>query len=561
MRVRADTLLGLATVALVAAVSLLPMVRLLAEALDPALMAQLTASPAFGRALGRSLITSIGGAAVALLLGTGLALAVGLTDCGGRRWVTAMALLPLLIPSQIIALAWIELLSPNNPLLILLGIAPEAGSPNPLYSPGGIILLLGVEHVPLIFLAVRAALRSVPGELIEAAQAEGAGPGPLLLRILLPLILPALLAAAALAFVACLGNFGIPALLGIPARYPTVPVLIYQRLAGFGPSILAEAGLMALALAAISAAVVLVARTMARARSRALVGGGGQRPVGLVLPLRRWRRPVTLTLAALGLMTTVLPLLSLLATALTRAYGLPLTAETATFAHFLRVLAAAQTLRGLVNSLWMSGLAAGLLILLALPFAVIEARAAAPWLRRLLRLFDPIIEAPYALPGVVLGIAMILLLIRPLPVLDVSLYGTAAIILLAYLARFFPLILRPVQAAVRQLDPVLDEAAQAQGAGFWLRLQRVHAPLLLPTAAAGALLVFLTAFSELTVSALLWARGTETIGIVIYFLEEGGDAPGAAALSILCLLIVFGLAGLSTRLPPRLRHLLPWGDA
>lgn len=561
MRVRADTLLGLATVALVAAVSLLPMVRLLAEALDPALMAQLTASPAFGRALGRSLITSIGGSAVALLLGTGLALAVGLTDCGGRRWVTAMAVLPLLIPSQIIALAWIELLSPNNPLLILLGIAPEAGSPNPLYSPGGIILLLGVEHVPLIFLAVRAALRSVPGELIEAAQAEGAGPGPLLLRILLPLILPALLAAAALAFVACLGNFGIPALLGIPARYPTVPVLIYQRLAGFGPSILAEAGLMALALAAISAAVVLVARTMARARSRVLIGGGGQRPVGLVLPLRRWRRPVTLTLAALGLMMTVLPLLSLLATALTRAYGLPLTAETATLAHFLRVLAAAQTLRGLVNSLWMSGLAAGLLILLALPFAVIEARAAAPWLRRLLRLFDPIIEAPYALPGVVLGIAMILLLIRPLPVLDVSLYGTAAIILLAYLARFFPLILRPVQAAVRQLDPVLDEAAQAQGAGFWLRLQRVHAPLLLPTAAAGALLVFLTAFSELTVSALLWARGTETIGIVIYFLEEGGDAPGAAALSILCLLIVFGLAGLSTRLPPRLRHLLPWGDA
>lgn len=561
MRVRADTLLGLVTVALVAAVSLLPMARLLAEALDPALMAQLTASPAFGRSLLRSLITSIGGTAVALVLGSGLALAVGLTDCGGRRWVTAMALLPLLIPSQIIALAWIELLSPNNPLLILLGLAPEAGSANPLYSPGGIILLLGVEHVPLIFLAVRAALRSVPGELIEAAQAEGAGAGPLLLRILLPLILPALLAAAALAFVACLGNFGIPALLGIPARYPTVPVLIYQRLAGFGPSILAEAGLMALALAAISGTVVLLARTMARARSRALVGGGGQRPVGLVLPLRRWRRPVTLLLAALGVMMTVLPLLSLLATALTRAYGLPLTVETATFAHFLRVLGAAQTLRGLVNSLWMSGVAAGLLILLAVPFAVIEARAAAPWLRRLLRLFDPIIEAPYALPGVVLGIAMILLLIRPLPVLDVSLYGTSAIILLAYGARFFPLILRPVQAAVRQLDPVLDEAAQAQGAGSLRRLRRIHAPLLLPTAAAGALLVFLTAFSELTVSALLWARGTETIGIVIYFLEEGGDAPGAAALSILCLLVVFALAGLSTRLPPRLRHLLPWGDA
>lgn len=561
MRLRADTTLGLLTVALVAAVSLLPMVRLLAEALDLAVLAQLTATPAFGRALSRSLVTSLGGSAVALLLGTGLALAVALTDCRGRRAVTMMALLPLLIPSQIIALAWIELLSPNNPLLIVLGVAPAPGTPNPLYSPSGIILLLGVEHVPLVFLATRAALRAVPGELIEAAQAEGAGAATLLRRILLPLILPTLLAALGLVFVSCLGNFGIPALLGIPARYPTVPVLIYQRLAGFGPSVLAEAGLMALVLAAIAGGSVLIARAMGRARSRALVGGGGQRPVGQVLPLGRARGAVTGGLALLGLVMTVLPLLSLLATALTRAYGLPLTGETATLAHFDRVLTADQTLRALLNSLWLSAVAAGALMLLAVPFAVIEAWSPQTWLRRLLRLFDPIIEAPYALPGVVLAIAMILLLIRPLPGVNVSLYGTFGIILIAYCARFFPLILRPVQAAVRQLDPVLDEAAQAQGAGFLRRLWRISGPLLLPAAGAGAVLVFLTAFSELTVSALLWARGTETVGIVIYFLEEGGDAPGAAALSILCLLVVFLLAAASTRLPPALRRLLPWGDA
>jgi iron(III) transport system permease protein len=279
----------------------------------------------------------------------------------------------------------------------------------------------------------------------------------------------------------------------------------------------------------------------------------------LHLPLRRWRTPILILLLALGLLMSVLPLLSLLATALTRAYGLPLMVETATLAHFTRVLTAPQTLRALLNSLWLSGAAAVLLAALALPFAVVEAWSPAAWLRRLLRAFDPIIEAPYALPGVVLGIAIILLLIRPLPLLNISLYGTATLILIAYLARFLPLILRPVQASLRQIDPVLDEAGQAQGAGFLKRFRRITLPLLLPSAVAGGVLVFLTAFSELTVSSLLWSRGNETVGIIIYFLEEGGDAPGAAAMSMICLAVIFTLAGLCTRLPLGVRRLLPWG--
>jgi iron(III) transport system permease protein len=158
-----------------------------------------------------------------------------------------------------------------------------------------------------------------------------------------------------------------------------------------------------------------------------------------------------------------------------------------------------------------------------------------------------------------LGIAIILLLIRPLPLLNISLYGTATLILIAYLARFLPLILRPVQASLRQIDPVLDEAGQAQGAGFLKRFRRITLPLLLPSAVAGGVLVFLTAFSELTVSSLLWSRGNETVGIIIYFLEEGGDAPGAAAMSMICLAVIFTLAGLCTRLPLGVRRLLPWG--
>ncbi|MBL4557249.1 MAG: ABC transporter permease subunit [Rhodobacteraceae bacterium] len=109
--------------------------------------------------------------------------------------------------------------------------------------------LLTLQHMPLVLLVVLAALRALPREMAEAARLAGAGPARLLARVILPLIGPSLVAAFALAFVSALGNFGIQALLGIPARYTTLPVLIWQRLASFGPSVLADVAVISVLLA------------------------------------------------------------------------------------------------------------------------------------------------------------------------------------------------------------------------------------------------------------------------------------------------------------------------
>jgi iron(III) transport system permease protein len=405
---------------------------------------------------------------------------------------------------------------------------------------------------------VRAAIAAIPRDLVEAARCAGAGSWRILGAIVLPLLLPAIGAGFALAFVASLGNFGVAALLGIPARYPTLPVLIYQRLSGFGPSILAEAAVMAGTLALVSGFAILAVARLRRRPDRAVIGSGsGGAPVRL--GLGRWSLPLACLLGAVALGMTVLPLLALTATSLTRAYGLELTAETFTLAHYARALAVPQTARALWNSLWMSGIAATFLAALSVPVAVAGLWARARSVRRLFGALDLAAELPYALPGVILGIAAILLYLRPLPVVHLTLYGTASLIVIAYLARFLPLALRPVQAALVQVDRALDEAAEVSGAGYRQRLVSIAGPLVLPSALAGALLVFLTAFNELTVSALLWSRGNETVGIVIYFLEEGGDTPGAAAVSMLCLALAFALAALvSWLLPARARRILPW---
>src|SRR5260221_9066127 len=150
-----------------------------------------------------------------------------------------------------------------------------------------------------------------------------------------------------------------------------------------------------------------------------------------------------------------LPIASLLPTAFFPAYGVPLTAKNATIEHFLYVLNEhAATRRALRNS---AGLALGAALVLMAISALLGYFIAwrGGWLARLA---GQVIDLPYALPGVVLAVAMILIFLKPLPFFGISLYNTVWIIFVAYLARFLPLALRPVIAAYQQLDRVLEEA-------------------------------------------------------------------------------------------------------
>jgi iron(III) transport system permease protein len=165
------------------------------------------------------------------------------------------------------------------------------------------------------------------------------------------------------------------------------------------------------------------------------------------------------------------------------------------------------------------------------------------------------------MPGVVLAIAAILLFLKPVPVLGFTLYNTVWIILFCYLARFLVLGLRPIVSGYHQLDRTLEEAAQIVGARLFRRLVTVILPLVAPAAAAGALLIFLTAFNELTVSALLWSTGSETLGVVFFSFQQGGDSTYAAALGTLTVVVSVTLMLSTLLLAGRLpKGVLPWRD-
>lgn len=540
----------------VGVLAVLPLGRLVSAALvhdgvfDATLLIQRLARGATQRAIINTLDTSFFGALLALLIGAPFAFVIALTDMPWRRMQGFLLLLPLMIAPQVTALAWMHLLGPSSALLGALGMAPPPGTANPLLGRGGIIALFGVQHAPIVFITLRAGLALVPRDYVEAARSAGSGPLAVVWRIILPLLRPYLIAAVALAFVSGVGNFGIPALLGMPQNYLTLATLIYQQLASNGPAVLPQVAVLSLLIGVIALVGVGV-------QVAALRGGGFA--MGRGMPARfglgRWRWPLAMGgLAVIGF-TLFLPLVALVATSLVPAYGVPLSLSTLTGDNYVEVLVRqASTARAFFNSGYLSLLAAALLAVLAVPMALGLARLR-PGLRQVA---NGALELPYALPGIVLAIACILLFLRPLPLLG-SLYATPWIILVAYLMRFAALALKPVDVALAQIPPNLLEAAAASGAGPLRRLVTIAAPLVAPASAAGALLVFMSAFNELTVSALLWSSRNETLGVILFSLEEAGLSTQAAAIAVVTVGVVVVLLLVLDRLGRRLpAGTLPW---
>ena len=392
---------------------------------------------------------------------------------------------------------------------------------------------------------------NLPKELIEAARLSGASQYRVMVDMILPLCKNGLWAAAALAFISALGNFGIPAMLGIPVSYYVLPTLIYQKMSDFGPGMINEVSNLSLLIAILAVTVVWVQHHF---QARMALTGLPGRP--LAFSLGKWRMPSEIAMLFILLAILLIPLLALVSSSLVRAQGVALTWETLSWQGYGQIfMSQSVTWRAFKNSFLLAGSAALIISAISIPLVYWFNREP----NRLSTIAKILMDVPYALPGVVLSIACILLFAKPIPVIDYTLYGTLWIILFAYLSRFLSVGFKPIHSSMMQIDMALEEAAQLCGANLWRRLRDIILPLLAPAAFAGFILVFLIAFNELTVSALLWSARNETIGVLIFNMEESGDVIMAAAVSVVVVLLVIvlmlSLSLVGRRLPKRV---IPW---
>jgi len=242
--------------------------------------------------------------------------------------------------------------------------------------------------------------------------------------------------------------------------------------------------------------------------------------------------------AAVGLfvvLTSVLPLGAVLLTALTRAYGRPLGFDNLGFENFRLILFGLPAVwRAARNSVLLAATAATVCVALALAVAYLRERARIRGGGAL----ETLVTLPFAVPGTVLALAIVLAFLRP--VFGLQLYNTLWIILIAYIARFLGLALRPVAASLLQLQPALEEAARASGASLGRTLADVTVPLLRGGLVAAWVLAAVPALTELTLSVILWSAGNETIGVMAFNLHEEGKVLPSAALASLIVAVSLG---------------------
>ena len=269
--------------------SVLPLGRLAATGIASAMqggVATLLTDPALWRSVYYTLTTSFWGMLVSIVIGGGFALLLTLFNPRRKGLLGFLFMLPMMIPPQVTALSWIGMTGPSSALLKAIGMAPPLGSPQPLYSAAGIALLYGVQHAPLVYLSLRAGLLALPRDGVEAARLSGASSWQVLKDIILPLSLPGLAAGAAISFVSSVGNFGIPAILGIPASIYTLPTLIYSKFAAFGPGTFAEVSLLSALIAILAVIGLTIEERVLRGRDYRVIGLSGQ---VAVFSLGRWR--------------------------------------------------------------------------------------------------------------------------------------------------------------------------------------------------------------------------------------------------------------------------------
>lgn len=475
-----------------------------------------------------------------LQLGTGVALGSALLGIplGALRGLFALPfaalwdglfLIPFLFPPYLAALSWMLALQSRGYIEQLSTIDLN----NLLFSLPGMVAVMTLNVFPVVYFAVSRSMAASGSRLADVARVHGAGPWRAFWRISLPLALPAIASSLLLAFTLAIEEYGVPAALGTRSGIAVLTTGIEQQLADWPIDMPGAAGLSVVLVAIACIAYALQGRLTVGSNVETTSG----KPVPVVpRPLGAARYPVVLLFTLVALMAVALPLASMLATALTRTLSGGLQWHNLTFHHFNALfdrqgdaLAALGTSLGLALA---TALIVGVVGLLA-AWLVVAQRV------RFARAIDALSLFPAALPGIVVGVGLILAWDRRF--WPVTPYNTWGILLLAYCCLLLPYPVRYVSAAIKQIGGNLEAAARVHGASAAQGLRLILLPLVWPSLLAAMMMVFAVASRELVTSLLLAPAGIETVSVFVWRqFEQGsvGDGMAMASLAVVLTLAV-----------------------
>jgi iron(III) transport system permease protein len=455
-----------------------------------------------------------------------------------RRWIAALILVPMTIPSLLSAIAWIQLLDPrigliNVVLRAVLGLSGDTG-PFDIYTLSGMCFVQGLRLVPSAYLMIAASFRAMDPSLEEQSAMAGRGVAQTTLRITLPIMRPALLAMFIYYIIVVIESFDIPGLLGFTARIRVLSTAIYWATHS-------EVGLpdygLASALGALILAVALLLmwfyQRLTKHQERfTTITGKGYRP--RQINLGAWTVPATTLCVVYLALAVVLPFLMLIWTSVQPFYAVPSADSLAriTFEGYFNIWQEGTVMRALWNTTVLALTTSAATIVLAVLvswFVVRRTRAASGWSHYL----ATVSFLPQCVPSIVIGLAFIFVYVRfPIPI-----YGTLWIIALAMTTRYLAYSSRTMTSALMQVHGELEEASQMSRAPWARTLRKITMPLLAPAMINVFFWVAVHAMQELSMALMLYNPDTVVVSTMIWSMWQNGRTADAAVLGVILIML------------------------
>ncbi|AGA11538.1 iron ABC transporter permease [Sinorhizobium meliloti] len=482
--------------------------------LDRALFSPVSAD-LFWRPLFNTLSVAVGAISLSLLVGTVLAWLISRTDMFGRRWFATALIVPYMLPAWTFALAWTTLFK-NRTVGGQPGWLEATGLTPPdwlAYGRFPITIILALHYTPFVILLFGSALRRFDSQLEDSARILGAKRHQVALQIILPLMRPALLSSMVLIFAKCLGEFGVPYVLGLPVKFEVLSTSLFRSIASRQTGV---AGVIAGSIMLIGIITLWIdARLVREARRFVTIGSKGS--MNRQSRLGRMRLPAAGFAATVFLLSVGLPLLTLL---LSTVMKMParFTLDNFTLDYWIgRDLDTIALKTGILlspdlwaaarNTLTIVGIASVTSGILGLLVGYVVIRTPVRLLSVYLR---QVTFLPYLVPGIAFAAAYLSLFAVPRGPLP-ALYGTVVILVLALIADQMPYASRAGISAMTQLGKDPEEAAQVAGAGWLRRMISIVIPIQKGSLVTGVLLPFISGIKGLSLFVILAVPSTDVL--------------------------------------------------
>ncbi|MFQ6160004.1 ABC transporter permease [Sinorhizobium meliloti] len=511
--------------------------------LDRALFSPVSAD-LFWRPLFNTLSVAVGAISLSLLIGTVLAWLISRTDMFGRRWFATALIVPYMLPAWTFALAWTTLFK-NRTVggqpgwLEAMGLTPPDWLA---YGRIPITIILALHYTPFVILLFGSALRRFDSQLEDSARILGAKRHQVALQIILPLMRPALLSSMVLIFAKCLGEFGVPYVLGLPVKFEVLSTSLFRSIASRQTGV---AGVIAGSIMLIGIITLWIdARLVREARRFVTIGSKGS--MNRQSRLGRMRLPAAGFAATVFLLSVGLPLLTLLLSTIMKMPA-RFTLDNFTLDYWIgRDLDTIALKTGILlspdlwdaakNTLTIVGLASVTSGILGLLVGYVVIRTPVRLLSVYLR---QVTFLPYLVPGIAFAAAYLSLFAVPRGPLP-ALYGTVIILILALIADQMPYASRAGISAMTQLGKDPEEAAQVAGAGWLRRMISIVIPIQKGSLVTGVLLPFISGIKGLSLFVILAVPSTDVLTTYSLRLVDYHYTQAANAVVLIIAAIAYG---------------------